>query len=205
MSDGTLPEFPRGALIKYREWYGMAENQPNVGLKLTADEVGRGIAKLEQEGENVCDGVLDRAAFAEDGGPSIGERIYFGSGNKVRFRHTDNKRTGSTGAMGGWDQVRARLKGDGERPTIYFFSTCTHTIRTLPLQQHDLGRPEDLDTDGEDHAVDETRYACMSRPWVKDTPPPEPKRPRFLHEIPAEEIFDLSGKYRKGGSARERL
>ncbi len=29
---------------------------------------------------------------------------------------------------------------------------------------------EDVDTEGEDHAGDETRYAVMSRPWVRDYP-----------------------------------
>jgi len=53
---------------------------------------------------------------------------------------------------------------------IYFFSTCTHTIRTLPALQHDEARPEDVDTDGEDHAADETRYACMSRPMTRVAP-----------------------------------
>jgi hypothetical protein len=43
------------------------------------------------------------------------------------------------------------------------FSTCTDSIRTIPVLQHDAMRPEDLDTDGEDHAADEWRYACMSR------------------------------------------
>jgi hypothetical protein len=32
--------------------------------------------------------------------------------------------------------------------------------------QHDAANAEDVDTDGEDHAPDETRYACMARPWV---------------------------------------
>jgi hypothetical protein len=35
------------------------------------------------------------------------------------------------------------------------------------MMQHDVQRPEDVDTDGEDHAADETRYACMSRPFIK--------------------------------------
>ena len=59
--------------------------------------------------------------------------------------------------------VRHRLKGD-DAPMIYFFSTCTETIRTLPALQHDEMRPEDVDTDGEDHAGDALRYFCMSRP-----------------------------------------
>jgi hypothetical protein len=68
--------------------------------------------------------------------------------------------------MGGWDQLRARLNGEDDRPMIYFFSNCTHTIRTLPALQHDQHRPEDIDTESEDHAADETRYACMARPWI---------------------------------------
>lgn len=60
---------------------------------------------------------------------------------------------------------------------IYFFSTCTHAIRTLPAMQHDEKRPEDLDTDSEDHAVDSVRYACAARPWVREAP--KPVTPKF--------------------------
>jgi hypothetical protein len=165
VSDGELSQFPRGALIKYREWYGIAtdargEFMPNTGLKLTAEEVGAGIKKLEPHDEKPGYGVLDPSAFAENGGPSIASRL------GVTFRAADNKRVAQAGALGGWDQLRARLKGEEGRPMLYFFSTCTHTIRTLPALQHDTTRAEDVDTDGEDHAPDETRYACMSRPWV---------------------------------------
>lgn len=158
VSDGELAQFPRGALIKYREWYGMKENQPNVGLKMTAEEVGAGIRKREQE--KVQTGVLDPAAFAEDGGPSIAHRL------GVSFRPADNKRVAQRGALGGWDQLRSRLVGEDGKPMLYLFSTCAHTIRTLPALQHDESKPEDVDSEGEDHAADETRYACMSRPWI---------------------------------------
>jgi hypothetical protein len=152
---------PRGALVRYREWYGASG--PNVGLKLTAEEVAAGIISREQPGERIRYSVLDPAAFAVDGGPSIAERM----GNlKVHFSRADNKRVSQKGALGGWDQMRARLIGDGERPMLYVFSTCKDFIRTVPALQHDPDRPEDVDTDGEDHAADEGRYACMSRPWV---------------------------------------
>ena len=36
---------PRGALVVYREWYGASA--PNVGLKLTAEEVAAGIVSRE--------------------------------------------------------------------------------------------------------------------------------------------------------------
>jgi hypothetical protein len=165
VSDGSMPEFPRGALIKYREWYGMQPGQPNVGLKMTAEEVADGIKERERS-EKLTLSVIDPAAFTADGGPSIAERM---GARGVHFSRADNKRIATSGAIGGWDQLRARLKGD-DKPMLYLFSTCVHTIRTLPALQHDEHRPEDVDTDSEDHAADETRYACMARPWVKDNP-----------------------------------
>jgi hypothetical protein len=176
VSDGELHDFPSGALIRYREWYGALKDAnglsvPNTGLRLTAEEVADGIAEREavdlRNGKPVH-GVADPAIFTADGGPSIADRM---AARKVFFRPADNARVTRNGAMGGWDQLRARLKGDGERPAIYVFDTCLDTIRTLPALQHDQDRPEDLDTDGEDHAADEIRYACMSRPYTAPLPP----------------------------------
>ncbi len=161
---------PRGAMVRYREWYGASA--PNTGLKLTAEEVADGIVSRETSepqginGErSVTYGVLDPAAFSSDGGPSIAERM---AKSGVFFRRADNARVSARGAMGGWDQLRARLVGDGERPMIYFTANCRDSIRTLPALQHDRNKPEDVDTESEDHAPDEIRYACMSRPYIKD-------------------------------------
>ena len=171
VSDGELQQYPRGALVKYREWYG--KSAPNVGLKLTAEQVADGILERQAEGEKIDLSVIDPAAFAQDGGPSIAERM---AKRGVFFQRADNSRVGARGAMGGWDLLRQRLVGEDERPMIYFFGTCTDTIRTLPALQHDDKRPEDLDTDGEDHAGDETRYACAARPWVREADKPKPVR-----------------------------
>ena len=48
---------------------------------------------------------------------------------------------------------------------LFCFSTCHNLIRTLPMMVHDQHRPEDLDTEAEDHAVDAIRYLVMSRPY----------------------------------------
>ena len=159
---------PRGALVRYREWYGAVA--PNVGLKLTAEKVAEGIVTRERPGpspEPLRYAVLDPACFKEDGGPSIAERI-----NKVLisyrcrpFHAADNARVPQRGSMGGWDQLRSRLLGADGLPMIYCFSTCAASIRTIPALQHDAVKPEDVDTEGEDHAGDEWRYACMSRPY----------------------------------------
>jgi len=69
---------------------------------------------------------------------------------------------------------------------IYFFSTCADSIRTLPALQHDPDRPEDVDTESEDHAPDEIRYACMSRPYIKDLQVKE--KSRILSVGPTNEV-----------------
>lgn len=175
VNDGEITTMPRGAIVNYREWYGMQPGQPNVGLKLTAEEVADGILAREAPSEKIDMSVLDPSAFAVNGGPSIASRM---AGRKAFFQQADNKRVAQRGALSGWDLVRHRLKGDGDAPMIYFFSTCTETIRTLPALQHDEMRPEDVDTDGEDHAGDSVRYACSARPWVRNAPElPKPKFP----------------------------
>lgn len=176
---------PRGALVRYREWYGA--EKPNVGLKLTAEAVAQGIVDRETPFERKADfkGVADPAMFANDGGPSIAERIYAATG--MKFKPADNKRVARRGHLGGWDQMRARMVGENNRPMIYCFSTCSDSIRTIPSLQHDKLHPEDVDTESEDHAADEWRYACMSRPY---TPPAEAEaeRGKFMAVGPSNKV-----------------
>src|SRR5215831_639133 len=157
---------PRGALVRYREWYGAAKT-PNTGLKMTAEAVGEGIYSREGD-EKIRYAVLDPACFKEDGGPSIAERInrVLQAKKQRTFHEADNSRVPQKGAMGGWDQLRSRFIGSGDVPMIYCFATCGASIRTLPALQHDPAKPEDVDTESEDHAADEWRYACMSRPFT---------------------------------------
>ena len=144
-----------GNLWCYRELYGWG-GKPNVGTGETAAEIGRKIAALEKSAENVRSGVLDSACFARTGvtGESIAEAI-----NKELYKakiSTFGK--SSKGRVEGANALKQRLIGnknsDGEFvPAIYFFSTCLHTIRTLPMLGHDKNNPETYDTDGEDHCL----------------------------------------------------
>lgn len=173
LHQGTV--IPRGAMVRYREWYG--SKAPNVGLKMTADDVGKEIHNRTPE--QISDWVADPHIFTEDGGPSVAERM------GLPFRRADNKRVGKDGHMGGWDMMRERMKGG----MIFTFDTCVDSIRTIPVLQHDQTRAEDLDTDSEDHAADEWRYACMSRPWVAE----KPKEPEDLviREPTLDELFAM--------------
>lgn len=161
---GKLPEnlgggpLPFGSIFRYREWYGASG--PNKGLGSTADVVAKEIISME-EGERIRYGIADPAIFIRNGGPSIAESMA-----RCKWRRADNKR------IPGWEAVRQRLVGQDGIPMMFFADSCEDTIRTLPVLQHDEDHPEDLDTDGEDHAADDIRYACMSRPWTPKIKPP---------------------------------
>ena len=44
------------------------------------------------------------------------------------------------------------------------FTTCRDWLRTVPNLPYSQTKPEDIDTDAEDHAYDETRYFRMAHP-----------------------------------------
>ncbi len=178
LSDGSWG-LPDGALVKYREWYG--SKGPNVGLKMTADLVAEGILAREK-GERIRYGAADPSIFIRNGGPSIGETM---SIKGCTWRRADNKR------QAGWESLRQRLVGIDGKPMLYFLECCEDTIRTLPALQHDDKDPEDLDTDGEDHAADETRYAVMSRPWQPaGVPRPAPHFPKLPQQMTIGEMVE---------------
>lgn len=177
---------PKGALVKYREWYGASG--VNQGLKMTADRVAEGILNRES-GERIRYGVADPAIFIRDGGQSIAETMAIvGCG----WRRADNRR------QSGWEVLRQRLLGRDGHPMLYFLDCCEDTIRTLPTLQHDPSNNEDLDTEGEDHAVDETRYAVMSRPHILTARAnaPELVMPKPLSKMTINELIERNRKKR---------
>jgi hypothetical protein len=81
-----------------------------------------------------------------------------------------------------------------EEQMIFTFKTCTDSIRTIPSLQHDKTNAEDIDTEAEDHAADEWRYACMSRPFTRSAP----KTPGDMHRKPTlDEMLKAHDRSRK--------
>ena len=161
-----------GRLYMILEYYGCT-GEPNVGVKLAPSEVFKEIAKIEREhpwlkGREIR-GVADPAIWNAETGISVAEEA---AKQGVYFDKADNAR------IAGWLQVHERLRfhADG-RPMLYFFSTCRHTIRTLPQLQYSDTKPEDLDTELEDHAADSLRYMCMARPIKADISDDKPAQP----------------------------
>lgn len=183
----------KGTLYRILEYYGCKEGEANTGLKMTSDEVFAEIHKFESEHEwlkgKQIHGVADPAIWIKD---HTGISIYDTAvANGVYFSKGDNSR------VPGWEQVHNRLKFDkAGYPKMYIFNTCKDFIRTIPLLMHDEHKVEDVDTDGEDHIADETRYMCMKRP-LKPIKPKE-KDPYFdsslwqALSIPKENLADYN-------------
>lgn len=170
VSDGSIENIPKNAVVIYRELYGCEPKIPNKGIKLPSNEVASRILRAEGYGEKINISVADPAIFHRTDGESIAEKMYKCG---VWFSKADNDR------LAGWDQIHSRL-ADGEdgKPLLYFFSNCNNIIRTLPSLQHDTSKPEDLDSDGEDHLADALRYLLIARPHITK-PKTEKKKALF--------------------------
>ena len=163
-----------GVIYRYREWYGCEDNQVDVGLKMTAQDVARGI--LERETETIKLRIADPSIFHNlprsrkkevVGGNSIAHDLATAG---VVMQKGDNHR------LQGLHQVHRRLQivesvdeGTGEvvagQPNIFFFNNHTHFWRTMPVLCYDPKNIEDIESDKqEDHIYDELRYMCMFRP-----------------------------------------
>lgn len=148
-----------GVLYRIMELYGCTKT-PNEGVKWSPDKQFAEIARMEREhpwlaGKQIL-GVADPAIWDASRGVSIAE-VAAKAG--VMFTPGDNNR------IAGWMQVHYRFQfDDNGYPRMYIFSNCNGFIRTMPGLMYSETKPEDLDTEGEDHIADETRYLCMSRP-----------------------------------------
>ena len=158
-----------GVLYRVLELYGCT-GTPNEGLRWTPERQFREIARLEREHPwlrgRVIGGVADPSIWDGSRGESVAE-----TAGKWGLHFVP----GENGRIPGWMQCHYRLQFDKQGwPRMYVFDTCEAFIRTVPLLRFSKTVPEDLDTTGEDHAADEWRYACMSRPVTPMKPAEEP-------------------------------
>lgn len=108
-----------------------------------------------------------------------GHKLEFVSGDQSMFYDADSKYGKSRGQffkdagmplepasrdrIAGWQALREFLAVNPRtgRPRLRICSNCSYTIKTLPGLVHDPDDPEDLDTEGTDHAADEMRYFAI--------------------------------------------
>lgn len=160
---------PRGSIIQIAEWYGTKGIGTNEGLKLSSEEIAKGIVERETElkqskiiqsdvkagpADNQIRNVVDKSV------PTI-ERVM--KDNGVTWVESD-KSPGSR--IVGLELLRTRMKEAKkdypEKPAIYFVRDCLATIETLPTLPRDVNKTEDVDTKAEDHIYDMVRYRVLA-------------------------------------------
>ncbi|MEE1352128.1 MAG: phage terminase large subunit [Clostridia bacterium] len=176
-----------GTAYMIAELYGCT-GTPNEGVKWSPEQQFREIARIEREhpllkGKRIH-GVADPSIWDGSRGIAIIEEaekqhLWFDKGINDRIP--------------GWMQIHERLKFDEYgKAMLYVFSSCKDTVRVIPLMMYDEHKPEDLDTDLEDHILDSIRYFCMMRP-IAPRLVKEEKKP--MHD-PLNQ-FEAKGKYNK--------
>lgn len=176
-----------GCAYRILELYGCT-GTANEGVHWSNKEQFDKIAEIEREhpylkGKRI-QGVAD---------PSIWDGSHGISAAEEAEKHSLWFEKGINDRIAGWMQVHERLRFDKNgKAMIYFFDTCKDSIRTIPLMMYDEHKPEDLDSDLEDHACDEIRYFCMMRPIAP--------RKEVIKEIPKYDPLNQfvdSGTYNK--------
>lgn len=171
-SFGAWAVDPDGRVYRYKELYGCKPKEPNTGLKKSPSEIGQMLADFMdaeyREGIPLM-GIADPAIWDRSRGESV-EDLLRKAFPRLVFQKGDNTR------LPGKMQLHERLKFDADgRPMLYVFENCRDFIRTIPSLAYDAHDVEDIDTAGEDHIYDETRYFLMSRPIAPRKPVKKPK------------------------------
>jgi hypothetical protein len=165
-SDGATPVgadarvYPKGTRVRIMELYGYS-GKPNDGLRMTNTEIARRIKAQEEASPyagRIEAGPADAAIYDVVNGTSIAhEMATQGISWKPAQKGPGSRRQG-------WSIMRQLLKASTqwpmEEPGLFVFNTCRQFLRTVPVAPRDPRDADDIDSDSEDHILDETRYEC---------------------------------------------
>lgn len=187
---GNLVPTVNGDVFRVAELYGW-NGKPNQGARQDADQIAEALRTFEQGfGIHglVKPGPADINIFARDRGPAMIDEF---NKRKVGFRQA-SKDPGSrvrgwqlirtrlqgalpcyksTGEIGPDGKPVPILNCDGElqwipreQPGLFLFEgRNTHLLRTMLGAPRDEDNPDDIDSDYEDHALDELRYRIATK------------------------------------------
>ena len=172
--DGSIWCPQRGSLIAICDYYGTDDIGTNRGLKMSAKDIAINI--LEKESIMKKCGWITGRVFA---GPADNQirNVTESDVDTIEFKMAkegvawsqSDKSPGSR--IIGLQLMRERLQAAnrGEGPAIYFTRNCTACIELLPSLPRDPDKPDDVDTNAEDHIWDSVRYRVLkgSNKWAK--------------------------------------
>lgn len=149
---GDVDRFPKGSLILLDELATVSPNDPNVGLGWPPGKLAEAVKEMCARWNVHPQGVGDDAAGLEE------TLLHVLQQHGVYLTRPIKER------VAGWQAMRQMLHSakikDG-RPGMWISARCRYFWSTVPFVERDPSRPEDIMTDGPDHAADAARYAVM--------------------------------------------
>ena len=180
--------YPRGTLFCIGEYYGCEPEEHNTGVRMSASNVAKVVSEIDDaiggygdvgyaQGQinitpsiysgRVMQGPADSAIFTNnDEEVSIADKME----KEGVFWDRSDKSPGSriNGAALICEMLEAAIEGaesesgNPERPALYFFSNVRGIISRFPILARDTKKPDDVDTEQEDHDYDALRYRVLS-------------------------------------------
>lgn len=149
-----------GHVWVYRELY---VNKEDGSPRWEAEQIAREVYRITEQAGEVLDYVVaDSSIFSKTGHSETIAEIFNKQGvgregGPIPLFMPCVKGPGSR--IAGWAVMHQYLYHDeNTKPKIHYFETCFDSIRTIPALLHDKHKPEDLDSNGEDHAADTDSY-----------------------------------------------
>ncbi len=184
--NGKYAKYPKGTLFVIGEFYGCDPEEHNAGLKMSATNVAKVVKAIDYAicdsdydmdykfGEiNYIAGIASNCVVSpgpadnainnnDDEQVSIADKM---EAQGVEWTKSD-KKPGSraAGASLLCEMLESSIEGAcsesglPERPAIYFFNNVRGIISRFPVLSRDSKKPDDVDTDQEDHDYDALRY-----------------------------------------------
>lgn len=180
LPDGNVRSTVRGDVFRIREWYGCVKDEPNVGIKMTASDIAKGMVERQLRWgiqHVVKKGIADAQIKDSSNGHSVqmdmAKQITLSNGQKYPGIQWDLSDKSPGSRKLGWLACRQYLEnakpnkdtGIREKPGMFIFGhycpDWLETVLALPRNEDD---PDDADDEAEDHQADETRYFIYSQP-----------------------------------------
>lgn len=189
--NGRAVKYPYGTLFVIGEFYGCDTEQHNTGLKMSATNVAKTVKDIDQAiiddshhvsnigeinfiagiAENhrwVNPGPADNAIFNKDDEQiSIADKMESQGVEWTQSDKSPGSRVGGAALI--CEMLESALEGADsqsgipERPAIYFFDNVRGIISRFPILSRDTKKPDDVDTEQEDHDYDALRYRVTAK------------------------------------------
>lgn len=149
LPDGSARHTIRGDMFVIAELYGW-NGTPNNGTGESVETKARKIkAKETALGYHISERIADSAIFSSKV-RCIADDF---SDNGIDFEPCDKSPGSRINSINMFRNMLMGALDREEHPGIFFFSTCIHCIRTIPVLSRDKKNPDDINSLSEDHCL----------------------------------------------------